>query len=209
MSKSKVRDDDFRTVSGRKDFISYKECEPGDVLVIGRFIGRGPKDRYRKRNYQFDREDDSPILCLHEVGQLAHIFNKDPGIPIGSWVKIIFEGRKTLDSGTFTGSECNQFKVMVSDKLSKVRSTSLSEEVESEDDDDFDLDDELETESELDADLDEDESDEEDVEVEEEERPKPKPVSKKKVTKKKVTKKKVEVEEDDDDFDDLDLSDWE
>jgi len=87
----------FKSVGGQKKYFKYAECEEGQLLVEGKFIGTSP-NKFGKENFDF-RPEEGPIVRE------------------GDTVQVIYDGKGILDKGAFKGKEVHNFKVNVAESL--------------------------------------------------------------------------------------------
>lgn len=100
----------FKEIAGKKNYTKYKECEPGDVLVEGVFLG----ERTGRYGVQYEFESDNgSIEVLNSAGLLNH---KMQYIREGDRVKIIYDGSEMLTSGPMKGKDAHQFTVYRDDE---------------------------------------------------------------------------------------------
>ncbi len=96
----------YQEVGGSKEFIKYKDCEAGDVLVEGVFR----REYQGKFGVQYEFEAMcGKIVVLNSAGQLNY---KMDFIKPGTKLKIIYEGTVVLDKGLMKGKSSHQFKVL-------------------------------------------------------------------------------------------------
>jgi len=103
----------FKSVGGQKKYFKYAECEEGQLLVEGKFIGTSP-NKFGKENFDF-RPEEGPIVSLNHAGQLAYLM--DNYVREGDTVQVIYDGKGILDKGAFKGKEVHNFKVNVAESL--------------------------------------------------------------------------------------------
>ena len=99
----------FNTVSTQKKYYKYKECEEGQVLVTGKYLGTSPnKFNADKPNFDF-ADEDGTIVCLNSAGHLSWLVNTY--LKPGQLCRVTFAGKDTLSKGTFKGKEVNRFEL--------------------------------------------------------------------------------------------------
>lgn len=125
MQKSETK---FNKVGGIKKYFKYKECEPGQVLVTGKYIGRSP-NKFGKDNHDFKPEDGGPTVCLNSAGHLNYLL--ETYCNVGDTVQVIYEGEEILDKGNYAGKASHQFEVLVAEG-GGAESPEVEEEVEEE-----------------------------------------------------------------------------
>jgi len=103
----------FRKVGGPKKYFKYTECEAGQVLVTGTYLGRTP-NKFGKDNFDFEPLDGGPIVCLNHAGQLETRIEQY--VDVGDTVRVTFLGKQKIEKGTWAGKEANQFEVEVAEK---------------------------------------------------------------------------------------------
>jgi len=101
----------FRSVGGLKKYYKYNECEKGQLLVEGVFIGTSP-NKFGKENFDF-RPSEGPVVSLNHAGHLAWIVENH--VPVGAEVQVYYEGKEMLDKGQFAGKEVHKFDVKVNE----------------------------------------------------------------------------------------------
>lgn len=101
----------FRSVGGQKKYFKYAECEQGQVLVEGKFVGAVPS-RFQGNNYEF-RPEQGPIVSLNHSGHLKYLI--ETYVKEGDLCRVIYDGKTTIEKGAMAGKEAHQFKVEVAD----------------------------------------------------------------------------------------------
>jgi hypothetical protein len=95
----------FQEVSTAKKYIKYSECNKGDELVVGWYIG-ATEGKFGTQ-YNFMTETGVHTV-LNASGQLDYIIKNH--IQQEDFVKIIFDGQVKLEKGAMAGKMANQFK---------------------------------------------------------------------------------------------------
>ena len=121
----------FKKVGGPKKYFKYKECEAGQVLVEGVYIGRTP-NKFGKENFDF-KPEEGPTVSLNHAGQLAYLIENY--VREGDTVQVIYEGTAVLEKGAFAGKEVHNFEVNVAEgdlvgRVAKAQESMKSEEAE-------------------------------------------------------------------------------
>ena len=101
----------FKTVGGPKKYFKYKECEKGQLLVEGKYVGTSP-NKFGKENFDF-KPEDGPTVSLNHAGQLAYLVENF--VREGDLVQVIYDGTSKLEKGAFKGKEVHNFIVNVAD----------------------------------------------------------------------------------------------
>ena len=68
----------FKEVSGKTRYCKYKEQNPGDVLVVGKFVGEIPNkydDTGKKNDFEF-REENGERVVLNYSGHLKYLLDE-------------------------------------------------------------------------------------------------------------------------------------
>lgn len=108
-----VEEPKFKKVGGPKQYYKYTECEPGQVLVVGKYLGRTP-NKFGKENFDFMPLDGGQVVCLNHAGQLEKRIEEY--VEVGDTVRVTFLGKQVIEKGTWAGKEANQFEVEVAEK---------------------------------------------------------------------------------------------
>ena len=114
----------FKTVGGPKKYYKYKECEQGQVLVEGIYMGTTP-NKFGKDNFDF-KPEDGPTVSLNHAGQLAYLVENF--VREGDLVQVIYDGTSTLEKGAFKGKEVHNFIVNVADTNEQLAAPAAKEE---------------------------------------------------------------------------------
>jgi len=118
----------FKTVGGPKKYYKYKECEKGQVLVEGRYVGTSP-NKFGKENHDF-KPEEGPTVSLNHAGQLAYLIENF--VRVGDLCQVIYDGTSTLEKGAFKGKEVHNFIVNVADSGEQLNSPVAEEALEEE-----------------------------------------------------------------------------
>ena len=102
---------EFRSVGGQKKYFKYKDCEAGDVLVQGKYLGTSPS-KFGKDNHDF-KPAEGPTVCLNSAGHLNYLIENN--VQIGDMVQVTYEGTDVLDQGAFKGKEVHKFDVAIAE----------------------------------------------------------------------------------------------
>jgi len=94
----------FQEVSTAKKYIKYSECDAGDELVVGWYIGT--TDGKFGEQHNFITETGEHVV-LNSAGQLDYFIKTH--IQPEDFVKIIFKGKTKLEKGPMAGKEANAF----------------------------------------------------------------------------------------------------
>ena len=80
------------------------------VVLEGEYIG-AIKNNFdeNKSDYKF-KKDDGSIVIVNSTGSLAHQMAK---VEVGSYVRLEYDGKKTLTSGKMKGKMAHMFTVLV------------------------------------------------------------------------------------------------
>lgn len=103
----------LKKAGGPKKYFKYKECEAGQVLVEGTYLGTSP-NKFGKENFEFKSADGSGVVCLNHAGHLAHLIESN--LVVGQYCRITFEGKDILEKGAFAGKEVNKFSLEIADE---------------------------------------------------------------------------------------------
>jgi hypothetical protein len=95
-----------------KKVYDYKECEEGQILVQGKYLGPTENTMFGGNNYNYAPLDDSKTVMLWGAGHLA--FQMD-AIEVGTTVQVTYMGVETLEKGQFKGKPSHQFDVAVAE----------------------------------------------------------------------------------------------
>jgi len=101
----------FKKVGGAKNYIKYSECEEGQVIAEGEYIGRSD-NKFGKQNFDF-KGKDGKITCLNHAGGLAYTMENN--VVEGDYVRVTYAGKTMLTSGDFKGKEVHNFDVEVAE----------------------------------------------------------------------------------------------
>lgn len=104
----------LRTVSkegGNFKYVKYTECEPGQVLAQGNYLGT----REGKFGIQhLFREESGMVVVLNKAGQLDK--NLEENVQLGDFVQVTFKGKSKITKGDWKGAQANNFIVQVDDE---------------------------------------------------------------------------------------------
>lgn len=114
----------FKTVGGPKKYYKYKECEKGQVLVEGRYVGTSP-NKFGKENHDF-KPEDGPTVSLNHAGQLAYLIENF--VREGDLCQVIYDGTSKLEKGAFKGKEVHNFIVNVAESNEQLSAPAAKEE---------------------------------------------------------------------------------
>jgi hypothetical protein len=103
----------FKSVGGgkgEKKYLKYNECEDGQLLVVGTFLGTS-EGRYGPQ-HEFRLEDGS-VQVLNSAGHLN--YQIDNFVSPQDVVRVVYLGKETIGSGTMKGKSAHKFDVQVDD----------------------------------------------------------------------------------------------
>jgi len=103
----------LKKAGGPKTYFKYSECEAGQVLVEGTYIGRSP-NKFGNENFDFKPADGGAVVCLNHAGHLAHLV--ETHLVEGQYCRVTFEGKEVLEKGTYAGKPVNKFSLEVADE---------------------------------------------------------------------------------------------
>lgn len=79
----------WKAVAGGRTFVKYKDCEDGDVLVVGEYVREYQNKNFGGTQWDFRCEETGQIITLNHAGSLAY---KLQFIKPGARVKIVYRG---------------------------------------------------------------------------------------------------------------------
>lgn len=100
-------------------YVKYSEAKPGDVLVLGNYVGSPMVLNFNKDKevpqHQFQDEEGN-TTALNSAGQLDYLMKK---VEVGSVVEVVFLGQEAL---TIKGKKvkANQFEVSILGEIDEV-----------------------------------------------------------------------------------------
>ena len=97
-------------ITGNKQYVNYKECKLGDVLVNEGTLISVTEGNFNKKNFEFRDGDKS--ICLNECGALKFNFNAQK-IKIGLRYKIVYDGMPVMKKGMYAGKPFHQLKIFL------------------------------------------------------------------------------------------------
>ena len=103
----------FREIAGRKNYLKAKDFDEDEVMTEGIYLGE-IHSRFGVQ-FEFEREDGE-IDVLNGSGLLKY---KMQFIEKGDYVRVIYEGQITLESGPMKGRPAHQYKVLLDDERSE------------------------------------------------------------------------------------------
>lgn len=96
---------------GNRTYVKPAEVDEGGVVVEGWLTDKLPnKFNEDKFDYLFETEDGSEVVVNH-AGKLGSTLGKRIGF--GSYVKIIYLGKKKIETGPRAGKDAHQFDFKV------------------------------------------------------------------------------------------------
>lgn len=118
----------FKKVSGAVKYYRYAECQPGQLLVEGTFLGER-EGKYGKE-YEF-RDVSGELVVLNKAGHLDWLMKKHAkpladGVPC----QIYYADRNTLTSGKFAGKEAHRFDLYLDEEGGKPTKVNAKEDDE-------------------------------------------------------------------------------
>lgn len=97
----------FTQSGGSRSYIKYSDCEEGEVLVEGFYIGE-ETSKFKNQLYVFRQAADGSIVCLNAAGKLTKWINDE--VDTSDLVRITYAGKKSISSGPMMGKEAHDFK---------------------------------------------------------------------------------------------------
>lgn len=99
----------FRKVgNGSFKYVKYAECEEGQVLATGTYLG--PRQGTYGVQHQI-REDNGDVTVLNSSGHLNFLLENE--ITKGDYIQVVYKGTELLKKGKFKGKEMHQFEVFI------------------------------------------------------------------------------------------------
>lgn len=119
--------------NGNFKYLKYAECEEGQVLATGTYLGS------RQGTYGIQhqiREDGGDVTVLNSSGHLNFLLENH--VSKGDYIQVIYRGTETMKKGKFKGKDMHQFEVAVDDERGRDDSAApiASATVSADDDDD-------------------------------------------------------------------------
>lgn len=101
----------YKMFSPNKTYVKYRDCEDGDVLVEGIYIGKEVSQKYKNLQYTFKQTVDGSLVCLNATTSL----NKwiDAEVSEGDQVFIRYVTRGIVKTGAMAGKEYIQLEMGV------------------------------------------------------------------------------------------------
>lgn len=111
----------FRKVAGTTKYYKLNECEEGDVLVEGIYVGEiegkfGPQSLFREKNQKV------------VIGGRHLMYLLENEASEGDIVRVTYAGQETLTSGKFKGKPVHKFELEVDDEANTDTSDQPAEE---------------------------------------------------------------------------------
>ncbi len=103
----------FKSVGGgkgEKKYLKYNECEDGQVLCVGTFLGTS-EGRYGPQ-HEF-RLEDGTVQVLNSAGHLN--YQIDNFVSPQDVVRVVYLGKEMLTSGAMKGKSAHKFDVQADD----------------------------------------------------------------------------------------------
>ncbi len=121
-----------RKVGGRPKYINYKDREPGDLIVLGKYLGRTKNlDKYGHKGFLVRDIAGGPMNQLNYSGHLNYLMEASEGRPeVGEAVKIWYSEHTTLESGQYEGSQSHSFLMVTGDEPSDLVDVTFEEALE-------------------------------------------------------------------------------
>lgn len=94
---------------GKRTYVKANECSEGDVMVEGWFTDT-LDNRFGGTDYLFETADGEEVV-LNSAGKLGSTLGRRIGI--GSYVQVIYLGKKKIESGPMAGKDAHQFDFKV------------------------------------------------------------------------------------------------
>lgn len=111
----------FKKVSNSVRYVKYKECEEGQVIAEGVYLGT----RQGQYGIQHSIKEADGIVVLNSSGQLNYLLKTHA--PKGTPVRVTYAGMQTLETGRFKDKEAHNFELEV-DEENKVEVDDSEEE---------------------------------------------------------------------------------
>lgn len=100
----------FTRSGGTRSYVKYTDCEEGDILVEGWYVGE-EMSKFKNQLYVFRQKADDSVVCLNAAGKLTKWL--DDTVETGDLVQIIYKGKKTIGSGPMQGKEAHDFDFFI------------------------------------------------------------------------------------------------
>lgn len=99
----------FKEISaGGTRYPKYNECEVGELIVEGKYIGTVEG----KYGVEHKFEDDDGTVVLGSAGHLNYLMEQ---VKDGDLVQVKYAGSEVLKKGAFAGKSAHRFSVAVDD----------------------------------------------------------------------------------------------
>lgn len=99
--------------NGKLSFVKYKDCEEGQVLAEGTYLGT--KDGTYGIQHQI-KDENGDVTVLNSSGHLNFLLENH--VTKGDYIRVIYSGKEVLSKGKFKGKESHQFEVLVDSERS-------------------------------------------------------------------------------------------
>lgn len=100
---------EYIELTGNKNYVSYKDCKEGQVLVDGGVFSATSQNKFGKINFEFMSPKGETVI-LNECGSLAYNF-KEQKLKIGLVYKIVYDGMPVMKKGIYAGKPFHQLKI--------------------------------------------------------------------------------------------------
>jgi hypothetical protein len=96
----------FKPLRPQRTYLPYKNMKKGDLIIDGlKYVGTSES----KFGTNYDFEDmDGNLKTLNNSGALEYALKE---VPVGTYLQIIYDGKKLLETGDYEGKECHTFKI--------------------------------------------------------------------------------------------------
>lgn len=98
---------EWEQVGGATQYIKPSQLKEGDTIE-GVFCGTEKDPKFGTLKHSL-RQEDGSLKIVNGSGQLNFVMES---IAKGEKIRIVFEGKKKLESGKFMGTMANQWKVL-------------------------------------------------------------------------------------------------
>ena len=98
-------------IGGSSKYVNYKECEEGQILIRGVYVGRAPNKFNPDKEHFVFMDDDDGKVTLNHCGSLENKILNPAIVPCETRLRVEYHGKEVLQSGKFAGREFHNVKV--------------------------------------------------------------------------------------------------